>query len=101
MSDMPETIWADAPEIFDGSDVWHSSSAPRRTEYTRADIANDKLQRAADLLAECAADLTEDIEGYYPEQQRLDHPTIQRKYDMDMGLVRRVEAFVADLTATQ
>jgi hypothetical protein len=51
MTDAPERIWADPPQIFDGSDVWHSEPANERTEYIRADIAEaEKRAAVADAL---------------------------------------------------
>lgn len=39
MSDAPETIWADPPEIFDGCDIWRDNPVnPKATKYRRADL---------------------------------------------------------------
>lgn len=64
MSDAPERIWADAPGIFDGTDLWHTSretAEETATEYVRADIfaAKDaEIARLRGLLME-AGELTD------------------------------------------
>lgn len=47
MSDMLERIWVEAPDIFDGMGIWHST-AVTTTAYTRSDIA-DEAKAAARL----------------------------------------------------
>lgn len=45
MSDAPDRIWADAPSLFDGTDLWHTSretAEKTATEYVRADIFSAK-----------------------------------------------------------
>jgi len=39
--EMPERIFADPPEIFDGSDIWRSEPGGRAVEYVRADLYRD------------------------------------------------------------
>ena len=68
-----------------------------QTEYTRADIADDKLQRAANLLSECAAELIEYVEEDWPVDARSKKPSSNPKYIWAMELPRRVEAFVAEI----
>jgi hypothetical protein len=43
---MPDRIFADAPSIFDGSDVWHSEPSKGRTEYIRADAVRKMIEEA-------------------------------------------------------
>ena len=62
----PERIWADAPCLFDGMDVWHETPRDGATEYVRADTIAALRARLAELEAErddwirahrsCAAD---------------------------------------------
>jgi len=35
---MPERIWADPPETFDGTDMWRSDPGGKGVEYIRADL---------------------------------------------------------------
>lgn len=55
MTDAPERIWADPPQVFDGMDCWHSTPHESRTEYIRA----DKVAALVEALA------------WYGEQSRL------------------------------
>ena len=48
MSDTPERIWADAPSLFDGMDLWHetqSTAEKNATEYVRADLVAAKDEK--------------------------------------------------------
>jgi hypothetical protein len=67
--EMPERIFADPPDIFDGSDIWRSEPGGRAVEYVRADLyrelslqylatadqAQEALARAEKAEAELAA----------------------------------------------
>jgi len=48
-NEAPERIWADAPSIFDGSDVWHSEPDECRTEYIRKDVSDAAVAAEREL----------------------------------------------------
>lgn len=43
MTDAPERIWAERPDIFDGMGLWHAQELTGIQEYVRADIARAQL----------------------------------------------------------
>jgi hypothetical protein len=46
MSDAPERIWADPPEIFDGMDIWRIDPGGKGVEYIRADLHRAEVEAA-------------------------------------------------------
>jgi hypothetical protein len=52
MSDTPERIWADPPEIFDGMDIWRSDPGGKGAEYIRADLHRAEVEALRAELAE-------------------------------------------------
>jgi hypothetical protein len=55
MSDTPERIWADPPEIFDGMDIWRSDPGGKGVEYIRADLHRAEVEAAVKRALEAAA----------------------------------------------
>ena len=47
MSDAPETIWADMPDIFDGMGFWSEIEGTETILYRRADLPPTDAQIAA------------------------------------------------------
>jgi hypothetical protein len=43
MSDLPESIWADPPDIFDDMSVWYNYPTEGQTEYIRKDVVQDLI----------------------------------------------------------
>jgi hypothetical protein len=50
MTGVPERIWADPPETFDGSDVWRSEPGGKGVECIRADIAAAREAKLIEAL---------------------------------------------------
>lgn len=64
--EMPDRIWADPPETFDGMDVWRSEPGGKGIPFLRATPAREA---ADDLLA-----VMEDAERSMEEFCRDQHP---------------------------
>lgn len=69
---------------------------------TRADLAPTPLAdpRVVALLREAREDLAAYVENDYPEATRNQFPDIQRRWDRDMELCRRIDAALAALSPT-
>ena len=46
MSDLPESIWADPPDIFDDMSIWYNYPTKGQTKYVRADIVQAQIDAA-------------------------------------------------------
>ena len=56
MSDAPERIWAEKPDIFDDMGLWHGKHHGSLTEYVRADLVTPP--QITDAMVDAA------IQGY-------------------------------------
>jgi len=50
MSDAPERIWAEMPEVFDGMGFWQEHKSADLMEYVRADILAQTIAANAALV---------------------------------------------------
>jgi hypothetical protein len=71
-------------------------SAPAPTALQAA-LAVPEVRALRDLLAEARGDLHVYIGTEYPEQMRAKYPSVQRQFDRDMELCRRIDAALAPL----
>lgn len=46
MSEAPERIWAESPDLFDGMGFWPFTEHHTRTEYIRADLHDAAIAKA-------------------------------------------------------
>jgi hypothetical protein len=46
MSDLPESIWADPPDIFDDMSIWYNYPTKGQTQYIRADTVQAQIDAA-------------------------------------------------------
>lgn len=46
MSDLPKSIWADPPDIFDDMSIWYNYPTEGQTEYVRADTVQAQIDAA-------------------------------------------------------
>ena len=46
MSDLPESIWADPPDIFDDMSIWYNYPTEGQTQYVRADTVQAQIDAA-------------------------------------------------------
>ena len=46
MSDLPESIWADPPDIFDDMSIWYNYPTEGQTKYVRADTVQVLIDAA-------------------------------------------------------
>jgi hypothetical protein len=89
-------------EIDKLSELLYQTDKRLQDACDRVDEANDRADTARQdgialglamaLLKEAAADLAAYIEHDYPASQRSVYPDVQRRWDRDMDLVRRIDA---------
>jgi hypothetical protein len=46
MSDLPEFVWADPPDIFDDMSIWYNYPTKGQTQYIRADAVQAQIDAA-------------------------------------------------------
>jgi hypothetical protein len=104
----PERIWAlhnyvaGVTNILSGHIMLEPTGIAQTTEYRRADLTpaptgGPHMTRRDDLIAllrEARADLATYVDADYPPETRKQYPDIQRRWDRDMELCRRIDAII-------
>jgi len=70
---------------------WDTRYTNGHVPVTLADAA-DEIERLRAMVGELADDMASEIEGHY--EGLKDHPSMKRRYDRDMEIVRRARALL-------
>jgi hypothetical protein len=64
MSDLPQSIWADPPDIFDDMSIWYNYQTKGQTKYVRADTVQAQIDEERERHAGIVARLEAKIRFY-------------------------------------
>lgn len=68
------------------------TSVIKNIDTLKAELADQRVKALVELLREARADLVSYVETDWPEDQRAQYPSYQRKWERDMELCNRIDA---------